>query len=149
MKIARTKYCSSNFYGVFQTSFASDRTLHDVTTIDAAVTRAKLLTVSVEKTALSTVALTDAARCPEVRALQDSVKQWTDYDYCCRPASCICSSQMQGCQPAIIKNLEIYKMVRILRTHALYPRCFHLYSCIIKVPLQSPYNTIMHNIIIL
>ena len=51
----------------------------DITTIDAAVTRAKLLlTVSVEKPALSIGAVTDAATCPEVRALQDSVKFLTE-----------------------------------------------------------------------
>ena len=52
----------------------------DITTIDAAVTRAKLLlTISVEKSALSVAAVTDAAKCPsEVRALQDSVKHLTE-----------------------------------------------------------------------
>ena len=51
----------------------------DITTIDAAVTRAKLLlTVSVEKSALSVATVTDAAKCPEVRALQDSVKYLTE-----------------------------------------------------------------------
>ena len=52
----------------------------DITTVDAAVTRAKLLlTVSVEKSALSVAAVTDAAKCTsEVRALQDSVKYLTE-----------------------------------------------------------------------
>eukprot|EP00731_Ephydatia_muelleri_P017661 Em0010g759a len=57
----------------------------DITTIDAAVTRAKLLhaTVSVEKSALSVAAVTDAAKCPsEVRA--------------CKTASNISQSK---CQP--------------------------------------------------
>ena len=72
----------------------------DITTIDAAVTRAKLLlTVSVEKSALSVVTVTDAAKCSEVRALQDSVKYLTcradvnldgetsrTSNYCCRSA---------------------------------------------------------------
>ena len=45
-------------------------------TSQPSVTSAKLLlTVSLEKTVLSTAAVTNAARCPEVRALQDSVKQ--------------------------------------------------------------------------
>ena len=32
----------------------------------------------------------------------------------------------QGCQPAIIKNLEMVPYIE--NTCALYPRCFHLYS---------------------
>ena len=55
------------------------RTNPDITTIDAAVTRAKLLlTVSVEKSALSVAAVTDTDMCPEVRALQDSVQYLTE-----------------------------------------------------------------------
>ena len=55
------------------------RTNPEITTIDAAVTRAKLLlTVSVEKSALSVAAVTDTDTCPEVRALQDSVQYLTE-----------------------------------------------------------------------
>ena len=55
------------------------RTNPDITTIDAAVTRAKLLlTVSVEKSALSVAAVTDTDTCPEVRALQNSVQYLTE-----------------------------------------------------------------------
>ena len=51
----------------------------DIMTIDAAVTRAKLLlTVSGEKSALSVATVTDAAKCPEGRTLQDSVKYLTE-----------------------------------------------------------------------